>query len=123
MEQHGDQRRRIHVDFLGEIRQRGALPQTDGLAVTGGDAHTADDRCFQLFVFVTLRQTVLASLRGLAALTAEGAGCAAATTAATARWTVAWTIVLEVVAAVAATETVTTRTTATAACTLTMLTL
>ena len=58
------QRRRIDVDLLGEVGQRGALTQTDrSRPLPRGDAHTADDRCFQLFVLVTLRQTVLASLR------------------------------------------------------------
>ena len=90
MEQHGDQRGLVDVDLLRQIGQRGALTQLHGLAVAGRDAHAADDRSLQLLELLTLRKTVLAGLRGLAALTSERAcGAAAASAAAGARGTVA----------------------------------
>ncbi len=88
MEQHGDQRGRVDVDLLGQVGQRGALTQTDGLAVAGGDAHAADGRGLQLLELLAFREPVLTRLRGLAALTAECAGRATATAAAAACGTV-----------------------------------
>ena len=46
VEQHGDQRRRIDVDLLGQIGEGRALTQTDFLSVAGRNAHAADDRTF-----------------------------------------------------------------------------
>ena len=44
VEQHGDQRRRIDVDLLGQIGEGRTLTQTDFLSVAGRNAHAADDR-------------------------------------------------------------------------------
>ncbi len=126
VEQYGDQCRRIDVDLLGQIGKGCALTQTNGLTVAGRNTHAADDRGLHLLEFLTLCQTVLTSLRGLAALTTERA-CGTATTAtAAACRTVARSAVAALEAATigigAATETVaTTCRTLAAALTRTML--
>ena len=62
VEQHGDQRRRIDVDLLGQIGEGRTLTQTDFLSVAGRNAHAADDRSLHLLEFLTLCQTVLTGL-------------------------------------------------------------
>ena len=95
MEQDCDERRRIDIDFLSKIRKGRALTQTHSLAVACGDAHTGDDRGLHLLIFMTLRETVLARLRGLAALTTECTCGTATTTATAAGWTGIAATVLE----------------------------
>ncbi|KFI93860.1 NADH oxidase [Bifidobacterium saguini DSM 23967] len=100
MEEHGHQGSLIDVDLLGQISQRSTLTQTNNLTIAVRNANAANGRCFQLLIFLTLCQTVLTSLGGLTALTAECTCSTAATTAAaTACGTVARsTAALEVVA-------------------------
>ena len=105
MEQHGDQRRRIDVDLLGQIGEGRALTQTDFLSVAGRNAHAADDRSLHLLEFLTLRQTVLTRLRGLASLTSERA-CSAAAAAATTCRTIARSAVAALETAAIAAETI-----------------
>ena len=81
-------------------------------AVPGGNAHTADDRGLHLLEFLTLCQTILTGLRGLAALTSECACSTAATATAAACRTVARSAIATLETAAvgigAATETVAT---------------
>ena len=105
VEQHGDQRRRIDVDLLGQIGEGRALTQTDFLSVAGRNAHAADDRSLHLLEFLTLRQTVLTRLRGLASLTSERA-CSAAAAAATTCRTIARSAVAALETAAIAAETI-----------------
>ncbi len=105
VEQHGDQRRRIDVDLLGQIGEGRALTQTDFLPVAGRNAHAADDRSLHLLEFLTLRQTVLTRLRGLASLTSERA-CSAAAAAATTCRTIARSAVAALETAAIAAETI-----------------
>ena len=105
VEQHGDQRRRIDVDLLGQIGEGRTLTQTDFLSVAGRNAHAADDRSLHLLEFLTLRQTVLTRLRGLASLTSERA-CSAAAAAATTCRTIARSAVAALETAAIATETI-----------------
>src|SRR6266545_1888848 len=84
VEQHLDQRRGVRADLVGEVRQRGATGQPDGLAVTVPDPHTADGGRLHVVELLALRPLRLAATPDRTTGTPEGAlGTAAATTART----------------------------------------
>ena len=59
VEQHLHELRRLGIDLLGEIGQRGTTTQSDGLTIALADAHTADQRRLHL---VELLPALLAGL-------------------------------------------------------------
>ena len=80
VEQHGDQRRRVGVDLVGEVGQRGAAAHPDdGRAVTAGDPDAAERRRLHLLELLALRALGLAPADRTAATAAEGTLRAAAT--------------------------------------------
>jgi hypothetical protein len=93
VEQRLYQRCRVGVDLLGEVGQRRAAGQPDGLAVAVRQPHATDDRRLHVLVFGAFRPLRLATTLGRAAGTTEGtcgsttltgASAATATTGATA---------------------------------------
>ena len=82
VEQHLHQRCRVGTDLVGEVAQRGAAGEPDGLALALADAHAADGGRLHLVEFLTLRALALASTPGRAAGATERAlrAAAAATT-------------------------------------------
>ena len=61
VEQRLHQRRRVGIDLLGEVGQRRAAGQPDGLAVAVRQPHAADDRRLHRVVFLTLLPLRLAT--------------------------------------------------------------
>src|SRR6185437_14021094 len=82
VEQHLDQRRRVHPDLVGEVAQRGTTGQPDDLAVATRNLHAADRRRLHVVEFLTALLLGLAAARGAPAGTSERALGAAATAAA-----------------------------------------
>ncbi len=74
VEQRLDQRGRVGVDLLGEVRQRRAAGQPDGLAVAVRQPHAADDRRLHVLVFRAFRPLRLAASPRRAAGTTERTG-------------------------------------------------
>ncbi len=96
VEQRLDECGRVGVDLLGEVAQRRATGQPDGLAVALGQPHTTDDGRLHVLVFGAFRPLRLAAaLRGTAGTTERtcratalaGTATAATTTGATAETT------------------------------------
>ena len=85
VEQHLDQRRHVDVDLLGQVGQRGATGEPDGLPVALADAYATDLRCLHLVELLTTLTLGLASpTHRTAGATERALGAAAtATTAAT----------------------------------------
>src|SRR3954453_239525 len=71
-EQHLHQRRRVHADLLGEVRQRRAPGQTDGLALALADAHATDRRRLHLLELLATGALRLASTARRTARATEG---------------------------------------------------
>ncbi len=82
VEQHLHQLRGVDVDLLGQVGQRRAAPQPDGLAITLPDPHATDRRCLHLIELLTTLLLRLAATTAGAGAT-EGALRAATATAAT----------------------------------------
>ena len=80
VEQRLHQRGRVGVDLLGEVGQRRAAGQPDGLAVAVRQPHAADDRRLHVLVLGAFRPLRLAAALGCAAGTTERACRAAALT-------------------------------------------
>ena len=74
VEQRLYQRRRVGVDLLGEIAQRGAAGQPDDFAVAVRKAHATDDRGLHVLVLGAFRPLRLAATPGRSTGTAEGTG-------------------------------------------------
>ena len=90
VEQRLHQRGRVGVDLLGEVDQRRAAGQPDGLAVAVRQPHATDDRRLHVLVFGAFRPLRLAAATDCAAGTTERtcgtaalAGTATAATATT----------------------------------------
>ena len=81
VEQHLHELRRLGIDLLGEIGQRGTTTQSDGLTIALADAHTADQRCLHL---VELLPALLAGLATTTGTTTAKGTLGAATTTTTA---------------------------------------
>ena len=80
VEQRLHQRGRVGVDLLGEVGQRRAAGQPDGLAVAVRQPHAADDRRLHRVVFLALLPLRLAAtLRRAAGTTERACGSAALT--------------------------------------------
>src|SRR5699024_8505471 len=84
VEQRLDQCGRVGVDLVGEVRQRGAAGEPDGLAVAARQTHTAHTGGLHLVVLATLLPLGLAPAPRCAAGTTEGARGGATTAGATA---------------------------------------
>ncbi len=84
VEQRLHESRRVGVDLLGEIGQRCAAGQPDGLAVAVRQPHAADDRRLHVLVFGAFRPLRLAAALGRAAGATERACRTAALTGTTA---------------------------------------
>src|SRR6185312_12132182 len=80
VEQRLHQRGRVGVDLLGEVGQRRATGQPDGLAVAVRQPHAADDRRLHRVVFLPLLPLRLATTLRRATGTTERAGGSAALT-------------------------------------------
>ena len=78
VEQRLHQRGRVGVDLLGEVHQRRAAGQPDGLAVAVRQPHATDDGRLHVLVFGAFRPLRLAAALGRTAGTTEGACGAAA---------------------------------------------
>ena len=78
VEQRLHQRGGVGVDLLGEVRQRRATGQPDGLAVAVRQPHAADDRRLHVLVLGAFRPLRLATAPRRTAGTAERAGSTAA---------------------------------------------
>ena len=78
VEQRLHQRGRVGVDLLGEVGQRRAAGQPDGLAVAVRQPHATDDRRLHRVVFLALLPLRLATTLGRATRTTECACGAAA---------------------------------------------
>ena len=78
VEQRLHQRGRVGVDLLGEVAQRRAAGQPDGLAVAVRQPHAADDRRLHVLVLGAFRPLGLAATPRRTAGTAERAGGTAA---------------------------------------------
>ena len=90
VDEHGDQARRVGVDLVGEVGQRGATTYPDdGLAVAAGNRDTAERRGLHLLELLTLGALGLASANRTSATTTEGT--LGATTATGPTWTTAAT--------------------------------
>jgi len=86
MDENRDQARRVGVDLVGEVGQRGATTHADdGLAVAAGNRDTAEGRGLHLLELLTLRALGLASAHRAAAAATEGT--LGATTATGPTWT------------------------------------
>src|SRR6478735_4051593 len=83
VEQHLHQRGRVDADLLGEVGQRGAAGEANGLAVALADADAADRRGLHLLELLTTRALRLASTTRRATGTTERTLGAAATTGTT----------------------------------------
>ena len=86
VEQRLHQGSRVRIDLFGEVAQRGAAGEPDGLAIAVRQPHAADDGRLHVFVFGAFRPLRLASALGRTAGTTERARRATAlagTTAAT----------------------------------------
>ena len=83
VEQHLHQRGRVDADLLGEVGQRGAARQANGLAVALADADAADRRRLHLLELLTTRALRLATTTRRATGTTERTLGAAATTGTT----------------------------------------
>ena len=80
VEEHGDEVRRIGVDLLGEVGQRGAATQTQRrIAVSARNGDATDRRSLHLLELCALRPLRLASLLTGTATAAECTLCASAT--------------------------------------------
>ena len=88
VEQRLDQCGRVGVDLVGEVHQRCAAGQPDGLAVAVRQPHATDDRCLHVLVLGAFRPLRLAATAHCTAGPTEGAcratALAGTTTAATA---------------------------------------
>src|SRR6478736_5807309 len=86
VEQHGDERRRVGVDLVGEVGQRGTTTNADGrLAVATGDADATQARRLHLLELLALRALGLAASDRTTAAATEGTSRRATTATATAR--------------------------------------
>ena len=83
VEHHRDERRRVRIDLLGEVRQRGAAREPQHLPVATGNLHTAQRRRVQVVEFLTSLLLALTPTGRAAALPAECTG-STGTTATTA---------------------------------------
>src|SRR5215831_19373357 len=73
VEQHLDQRRRVHPDLVGEVTQRRTPGQPDDLAVAARDLHAADRRCLHVVELLAPLLARLAALGRTPARAPEGA--------------------------------------------------